>query len=288
VGSQAGDELAVCETKSRPKTCVSVKGTQPANPEALQTEGVPRNVPGSVLVARAEEGGWLRLAVPQSFALIFESQPVWLYALEREQVREVTIVDFDGPGSLQRWLGSKDIDPRLASRSLRSLGSQRVGYGGPGSTLPSGATVLASGSQDFLRETWRTNKGNPTFLLTDSHWPYKTIGCKRIPWFRLRHVSFGGTTNYVALLGLPNIHLKPHTTTLRRNIGHILDHGIRPNNWSLAKSSSCPDPMTPQSRLDTNHLGRELLYQTHQTASGWGLRSLTPDEVGIAFGLPAF
>jgi hypothetical protein len=125
VGSQAGDELAVRETKSRPKTCVSVKGTQPANPEALQTEGVPRNVPGSVSVARAEEGGWLRLAVPQSFALIFESQPVWLYALEREQVREVTIVDFDGPGSLQRWLGSKDIDPRLASRSLRYLGSQK-------------------------------------------------------------------------------------------------------------------------------------------------------------------
>jgi hypothetical protein len=147
--------------------------------------------------------------------------------------------------------------------------------------VPSGATVLASGSQEFLRATWRANKGNPTFLLTDSHWPHKTISCKIIPWFRLRHLGFGGTTNSVALLGLPNIQLKPRTTTLRRNIGHILEHDIRPNNWSLTKALSCPDPMTPQSRLDTNHLGRDLLYQIH-------LRALTLDKVGIAFGLPAF
>jgi hypothetical protein len=46
--------------------------------------------------------------------------------------------------------------------------------------------------------------------------------------------------------------------------------------------------MMTQSRLDINHLGRELLYQTHQTASGWGLRALTPDEIGIALRLPAF
>lgn len=89
-------------------------------------------------------------------------------------------------------------------------------------------------------------------------------------------------------MGLPNIQLKPRTTTLRRNIGHSLGHAIRPNNWTLAKVSSCPYPMTPQSRLDINHLSRELLYQTRQTSSGWGLRALTPDEVGIAFGLPAF
>jgi hypothetical protein len=288
VGSQAGDELAAQETKSRPKSCVSVKGTQPAIPEVLQAEELSRNIPGSAPAAKAEEGGWHKLAVPQSCALIFESQPVWLYALEREQVRKVTIVDFDGLGSLQGWLESKDIDPRLAVRSLRYLGSQRVEYVGPGGTLPSGATVLASGSQDFLRATWRANKLNPTVLLTDSHWPYKTSSCKIVPWFRLRHVSFGGTTNYVALLGLPNTQVKPRTTTLRRNIGHILDRGICPNNWSLTKASACLDPMTPQSRLDTNHLGRELLYQAHQTASGRGLQALTPDKVSIAFGLPAF
>lgn len=51
---------------------------------------------------------------------------------------------------------------------------------------------------------------------------------------------------------------------------------------------SRPDPMTVQSRQDINNLGQELLYQTHQTASGWGLRALTPDEVGIAFQMPAF
>jgi hypothetical protein len=52
--------------------------------------------------------------------------------------------------------------------------------------------------------------------------------------------------------------------------------------------SSGPVPLTPQSQFDTTHLGHEILYQTHQTALGWGLLALTPDEVGIAFGLPAF
>jgi hypothetical protein len=276
-GSQAGDELTVRELKTRPKSGVPVKRTQPATPEGLQAEELSRNVPRSALAQRAEEGGWIKLPVPLAFALIFESQPAWLYALEREQVRKVTFVDFDGPASLQHWSEAKYIDPQLVVRSLQYLGSQRVEYVGPRSTLPSGATVLASGSQEFLRETWRVNKGNPAFLLTDLHWPYKTISCKRIPWYHLQHVGFGGITNYVALLGLPNFHLEPRTTTLRSNIGHILDHGIRPTNWSVPKASSYPDQMMPQSGLDINHLGRELLHQTHQTASGWGLRALTPD-----------
>jgi hypothetical protein len=68
VGSQAGDELTARETKSRSKFCVSVKGTQPAIPEGLQVEELSRNTPGSAPAARAEEGGWLKLAVPQSFS----------------------------------------------------------------------------------------------------------------------------------------------------------------------------------------------------------------------------
>jgi hypothetical protein len=106
VGSQAGDELTARETKSRPKSCVSVKRTQLAIPEGLHAEELPRNVSGSA--PRPEQR---KEAVPQSFTLIFESQPVWLYALEREQVQTVTFVDFVGPGSLQRCMESKDIDP---------------------------------------------------------------------------------------------------------------------------------------------------------------------------------
>jgi hypothetical protein len=47
-------------------------------------------------------------------------------------------------------------------------------------------------------------------------------------WSRLWHQTFGGATNYVALLGTMNLAIQPQRSTLTRTVGHILDHGIWP------------------------------------------------------------
>jgi hypothetical protein len=40
--------------------------------------------------------------------------------------------------------------------------------------------------------------------------------------------------------------------------------------------------------LHPEYLATPVVYHSHFSATGWGSRSLTPDEVGIAFGLPAW
>jgi hypothetical protein len=45
VGSQAGDELAARETKSRPKLCDSVKRTQPLTSDGVQAEELSQSIP---------------------------------------------------------------------------------------------------------------------------------------------------------------------------------------------------------------------------------------------------
>ncbi len=99
------------EKKSCPAPLVSSEVTHAALPEGLPEEELAFEIPASVPAARAEEGGWSKLAEPQASALVFESQPVWLYALEREQVQGVTIVGCNGPGRFQRGLESREADP---------------------------------------------------------------------------------------------------------------------------------------------------------------------------------
>jgi hypothetical protein len=41
-------------------------------------------------------------------------------------------------------------------------------------------------------------------------------------------------------------------------------------------------------RIHPDDLGRIVAYHTHYSATGWASRSLSPDEVGIAFGWPAW
>ena len=45
-----------------------------------------------------------------------------------------------------------------------------------------------------------------------------------IAWHRLRHTSFGGVTNFTALVGFINCTIDPKVSVLRRTIRHILDY----------------------------------------------------------------
>jgi hypothetical protein len=74
-------------------------------------------------------------------------------------------------------------------------------------------------------------------------------------------------------------------------MGHILDHGIRPEflHTSVAASldSGQQDYYISESLLDPRHLERPVAHQTTYSFSWWGSRFLTTDGIGIAFGLPA-
>jgi hypothetical protein len=104
----------------------------------------------------------------------------------------------------------------------------------------------------------------------------------------LQHDTFGGVTHFQAMLGTNIPDFVPVRTTLRRTLRHVLEYAIKPR-WAPAPSvDSRALSLGLKDRLHPSKLSSEILYHTHYSATGWGIRSLTTDEVGIAFGWPAW
>jgi hypothetical protein len=104
----------------------------------------------------------------------------------------------------------------------------------------------------------------------------------------LIHHTFGGVTHFQAMLGTNIPNFVPVRMTLRRTLRHVLEYSIKPR-WAPAPSrDTSSTPLRLEDRLHPSDLNSEILYHTHYSATGWGIRSLSPDEVGITFGWPAW
>jgi hypothetical protein len=97
---------------------------------------------------------------------------------------------------------------------------------------------------------------------------------------------FGGVTNFQSILGTNLPEFEPVRTTLRHTIHHVIDYGIKPS-WAnpLGDQNST---LSLEDCLHPLELGKLVLYPTHYSAMGWGARTLSTDELGIAFGLAAW
>eukprot|EP00978_Attheya_sp_CCMP212_P003987 scaffold8481_cov33-Attheya_sp.AAC.9 len=69
-----------------------------------------------------------------------------------------------------------------------------------------------------------------------------------------------------------------------QSIAHIVDHAL-----SLERNPSTPpeECYTLDAMLRSDDLDRPVRYPTSRFASGWAIRLLTCDEIGVAFGLPS-
>lgn len=108
---------------------------------------------------------------------------------------------------------------------------------------------------------------------------------------------FGGPTQYVTIAGVGfRSKLTVEGSSLRRTIRDVIGSGIRPSvvsNQRFTKLFSMKH-LPPSQRqlyfvedtLDPSTLWLPVLHHTHFLSSGWGERSLTISEMGIAFGYP--
>jgi hypothetical protein len=228
---------------------------------------------------------------PVPFYLIFEKAPVWLLALEPSICSGVYFSGVDSAGDLLALLKDRGCDPTLFNRAVGRLGVGRVHFSGTG-PAPALATTLISGSYAFLQKAASVHRPGRTLLVLDEPWRGKTPRTlHEVSWRRLKPTQFGGSTQYPVLMGSSGFPFAPQGSTLARNIGHILDHGIRPiflaGSVAETLASRQQDFYVSNSLLDPRYLERPVAYQTSYSSSRWGSRALTPDEIGLAFGLPA-
>jgi hypothetical protein len=222
---------------------------------------------------------------PVKFSLVSENMPVWLLAMEKDYCTLLHVVGHYSPGVFLKAMREKNIDPHLVNIAVARLGLGLVRY--LGAEPPSHETVLlVSGSLDFLKRTQEQWPRHRSLFLLDQPSRSKIKSSVSMKWSRLRHQTFGGATNYVALLGTMNLAIQPQRTTLTRTVGHILDHGIRPQTLPTGYNSE--EALGLGNRINPGQLDQVVAYRSAYSRTGWGLRQLTPDELGIAFGLPSW
>ena len=131
----------------------------------------------------------------------------------------------------------------------------RIHYKG-GSPTPKGATTLISGSYPFLQGTTSSLKDGRSLLLLDEPWHGKTPKCSEtVTWRRFKPVHFGGSTLYPVLMGSSGFIFAPKVSILARSIGHVIDHGIRPDPLATPVSSLLTqDYYTSNCLLDPRYL----------------------------------
>ena len=263
--------------------------------EASSVPDVPSGFPGSNIFARESsehpghmvEIGFVPHYKPKRVAVLAEGLPVWLFALERSFCSEVVILGFDSAGSYRQHLETTLSNSGLVFRAIAHIGLGRVSYS-LDPMPPRDTLLLASGSVPFLLGVAVQLSSHPTLLLCVDHWRSPRVPAGPATWLRMRHRSFGGSTHFVALLGFVGVKCAPVATQLRRPIGHIFEYGLRPTFSRGPSADSASTSLSLEDYLHPHDLTRQVLHPTTYYKTGWGTRALTPDELGLAFGLPGW
>jgi hypothetical protein len=236
---------------------------------------------------RQVEHGVLHTPSRIAVQLRFEGFPIWLMALDSTMTNSVAI---NGSSCREVFLASmqdQGFDRGLFEAALDNVGADKVEYTMSTSLSP-GTLLLVSGSIAFVKG-WRLEDPNPTLVICTEHVRSKHMhGERSLRWSRFRHETFGGVTQFQAMVGSNIQDFNPCRTELRRTLRHVVDYGLKPK-WAPAPSLGKPSSeLSLNDRLHPSDLGRSILYHTHYSATGWGIRQLSVDEIGIAFGWPAW
>ena len=271
-------------TKVRP--LASLKVTGPKTPELATRVSVPlqirmdriqagassskeANIPvrGSHMGRRVETG---ILESPQSvvISLKFESFPIWLLTLDSMQITKVHLMGISTQEDFESHVKHEGFDQQLIAATLKNVGASKVKFT-TNDNPAAGSLYLVSGSKAFV-QAWSEQVTNRMLVLCDEHIrTTKRLHCQgTLCWMVLRHSTFGGVTHFRAMVGTNIPGFAPVRTTLKRTIGHVLEHSVKPK-WAPAPSK---EPATATLRLEDRlhpiDLQREVVYHTHYSSTG--------------------
>ena len=152
--------------------------------------------------------------------IIFEADPVWLWALRPNSWRSIYISVSDRSVIMTRHLDLwTTLTPKLVT-------IPSTFYGDYPSVAPD--IMFISGRLSFISNVTLPSTGIHLFWLSHAPRRFPTL-ISHISWTRIGHNKVGGVTDARATFGInvgnPVITLAPD---LSRSLGHILKHSIRP------------------------------------------------------------
>ena len=221
--------------------------------------------------------GYRDMSSTLSCGVMFESDPVWLWSLRPNSWSTIYMTRSD-----ESILRLKH--PALFNLIIDKVESIPSNFYGDRQMI-SPDIMFVSGTATFLSCLSLPSDG--VSLLWMSH------ASRRCPqnflsasWTRLSHCKVGGVTEARGTFGIrspePNIVMEPD---LRRSLGHILKHSIRPRPFD---PDSSVEHYQPTDLLSLSFPRRPIAYPTYMSRSGWGIRQLTDEELALCFELPMF
>lgn len=232
---------------------------------------------------RHSEHGLLLSLSPFSVVIRFETFLTWILALDPNFIQFIYLPDFICWMDFQKGLTQR-FHNKLLVESILSLTPSKFVLG----NLDSNVSLLLhlySGSLAFLHRPLDPTSSVLTISIVDNNFYCRSLPPSPLAFTRLSHKSVGGVTNtYLMWSALHMQNYTPHTTTLRRRIGSIIDLSIR-SSRSVGLPISSPH-LTTNQLLPKNHLGADICVPSAFSASGFGLRKLHSSELLVAFGFP--
>lgn len=233
--------------------------------------------------------------------LRFETFPTWLPLLDAfSSTITIHVLNVSSKENLIQKLVSLSNTVTLLTWLLESWAVDRITFDRDDalSALTSApeVLVLVSGSLEYVYQHSASFKHLATIGVVDTHFAGRLrkgrpsgsipITLPHVKWFRLRHSAVGGPTDYIALFAVFGGPPDPTLSILRRTLGDIFNHGIRPTISQLTPPAESGDFYSVNSVI---RQGSYLLPVHHPTEfyhTKWGVRQLTLGELSVAHGFP--
>ena len=227
-------------------------------------------------IARVKRG-YRELSSSLTCGVVFESDPVWLWSLRPNSWSIIYVTDPDEPRLRQDH-------PALYDRLSCKLKTIVSTFRGDFPTI-SPDCMWISGCRRFLEMVEIGDSGHHVYWM--SHSPRRCPSDGIIGWTRVLHRNVGGVTEARGTFGIhlrsPKLELEKDLT---RSLGHVIKYSIRPRVCD--PNGGVETCYTRDDLLSLSFPRRPVLFPTHMSRTGWGMRPLDNSELLACFELPDY
>ena len=180
-----------------------------------------------IRLTRKTEKGIITRNKKLPIAMVFQSNPIWLLALEPNYVENIFMVDFESFSQLAKHLTDKELDFTLYNSLVSYLGRSSFSFKSP----PEDVLHLISGNIKFLNEKASKLRIKRFLYCSDVHHKYRRVlPHSKILLRRMRHYHVGGATDFEVLWCTHDDTDNTIPSKLQRKMGDCIDYRNPPDS----------------------------------------------------------
>lgn len=226
--------------------------------------------------------GIIKKFAPMKVALVAESLPWWILALDSTRIDSICFPEFSSWDNMERSLASSSQGAALLT-TLRNLSLKRLLFRPQFETVALDLWLICGSLKFFSDVSVRYQTISRWIFCTESHQRLRKLPDFPCRLHRITHSKQGGPTSFEMLWA--SSHLSSvESSPLVRTIADYLDFSVRPKPCGYPPVEN---HMLATGVIPVRGIFSKVCYSTPFSSTGWGLRPLTPNELSLIFGIPS-